>query len=182
MSIEHRFLFFPESHIFYTPDRFGLMYEDISYETDDGETINAWYVPASQDAPVLIFCHGNAGNISHRLPNIRLLTNWGISTFIFDYRGFGRSTGVITEEGMYLDALGAYRFLTGDRGIEPSRIVPFGRSMGGPVAVNLATRVEVPCLVVESTFTRLEDLVRSVYPDTGLESELTIPEVFTWMM
>ena len=174
MSIEHRFLFFPESHIYYTPDQFGLTYEDITYQTDDGETINAWYVQASRDAQILIFCHGNAGNISHRLPNIRLLASRSISTFIFDYRGFGKSTGEITEEGMYLDALGAYRFLTEDRGIEPSRLVPFGRSMGGPVAVDLATRVEVPCLVVESTFTRLSDLVQSVYPDMGLESELTM--------
>ena len=174
MSIEHRFLFFPETHIYYTPDRFGLTYEDVTYRTDDGETINAWYVPASADAPVLVFCHGNAGNISHRLPNIQLLASWGISTFIFDYRGFGRSTGEITEEGMYLDALGAYRFLTEDQKIDPARLVPFGRSMGGPVAVDLATRVEAPCLVVESTFTRLEDLVTSIYPDMGLESELTM--------
>ena len=174
MSIEHRFLFFPETHIYYTPDRFGLTYEDVTYRTDDGETINAWYVPASADAPVLVFCHGNAGNISHRLPNIQLLASWGISTFIFDYRGFGRSTGEITEEGMYLDALGAYRFLTEDQKIDPARLVPFGRSMGGPVAVDLATRIEAPCLVVESTFTRLEDLVTSIYPDMGLESELTM--------
>jgi fermentation-respiration switch protein FrsA (DUF1100 family) len=174
MSIEHRFLFFPESHIYYTPDQFGLMYEDIFYQTEDGETINAWYVPTSPDAPVVIFCHGNAGNISHRLPNIRLLSSWGVSTFIFDYRGFGQSTGEITEEGMYLDALGAYRFLTEDRGIDSERLVPFGRSMGGPVAVDLAARIDPPCLVVESTFTRLSELVKSVYPDMGLETQLTM--------
>jgi len=174
MSIEHHFLFFPESHIYYTPDQFGLAYEDVYYQTDDNETINGWYVPAAQDAPVLIFCHGNAGNISHRLPNIRLLAAWGISTFIFDYRGFGRSTGSISEEGLYLDALGAHRFLTEDRGIDPARLVPFGRSMGGPVAVDLATRITPPCLVLESTFTKLVDLVESVYPGMGLESELTM--------
>jgi fermentation-respiration switch protein FrsA (DUF1100 family) len=122
----------------------------------------------------LIFCHGNAGNISHRLPNIRLLAEWGISTFIFDYRGFGKSTGEITEEGMYLDALGAYRLLTEERGVDPGRLVPFGRSMGGPVAVDLATRVKVPCLVLESTFTRLSALVTSVYPDMGIEALLTM--------
>ena len=174
MSIEHKFLFFPEPTIYETPADYGLAYEDVSYTTEDGVTINAWFVPASSDAPVMLWCHGNAGNISHRTDNIARLIPWGVSVFIFDYRGYGRSRGVITEEGLYLDAWGAYRYLVDARGISTSRIAPFGRSMGGPVAVDLATRADSPCLVLESTFPSLKDAAASIYPGMGLDNLLTM--------
>lgn len=174
MEIEHRFLFFPEGHIYFTPDDFGIDYEDVYYTTTDGVSINAWFVPAADDSPVLVWCHGNAGNISHRIENILLLLRWGVSIFIFDYRGYGKSGGEITEEGLYLDAVGAYKYLKDEKGIETSRIVPFGRSMGGPVAVDLATRENFPSLVLESTFTNLTDAVRTIYPEMGMDKLLSM--------
>lgn len=174
MEIEKRFLFFPEKRIYLTPKDFGYSFEDIYYTTVDGVKINAWFLPAGDDAPVIIFCHGNAGNISHRVQNSVLLVQRGISVFIFDYRGFGNSGGKITEEGLYLDALGAYDYLTGEMKVPVSRIVPFGRSMGGPVAVHLAAKHDFPCLILESTFTSLKDMVRSIYPKAGLDKLLTM--------
>ena len=174
MEIEKRFIFFPEKRIYYTPVEFGYRFEDVYYTTKDDVRINAWFVPAGEDAPVIIFCHGNAGNISHRIHNIILLVQRGISVFIFDYRGFGNSGGKITEEGLYLDALGAYDYLTDEMKIPISKIVPFGRSMGGPVAVDLAARFNFPCLILESTFTSLKDMVKSIYPKLGIEKLLTM--------
>lgn len=174
MAIEKRFLFFPEKRIYFTPKDFGYPFEDVYYTTRDDVKINAWFLPAGKDAPVLIFCHGNAGNISHRVQNSVLLVQRGISVFIFDYRGFGNSGGKITEEGLYLDALGAYDYLVNEMEIPISRIVPFGRSMGGPVAVDLATKYDFPCLILESTFTNLKEMVRSIYPMAGLDKLLTM--------
>ncbi|MBN1572518.1 MAG: alpha/beta hydrolase [Deltaproteobacteria bacterium] len=174
MEIEKRFIFFPEKRIDYTPKDFGYRFEDVYYLTKDNVRINAWFVPAGEGAPTIIFCHGNAGNISHRIENITLLVKRGISVFIFDYRGFGNSGGKIAEEGLYLDALGAYDYLTGEMKIPISKIVPFGRSMGGPIAVDLASRFTFPCLILESTFTSLKDMVRSFYPMLGIDKLLTM--------
>lgn len=174
MAIEHKFLFFPERAIYETPADYGLAYEEVRYTTADGVSIGAWFVPAHDGAPVMLWCHGNAGNISHRAHNISLLVPWGISVFIFDYRGFGTSSGTITEGGLYEDALSAHRYLTGERGIPARRIAVFGRSLGGPVAVDLAARVRPPCLVLESTFPSLADAVGSIYPGMGIEERLSM--------
>jgi len=174
MAIEHKFLFFPETTIYETPADYGLSYEEVRYATSDGVSIGAWFVPAKDDAPVMLWCHGNAGNISHRAHNIAHLVPWGISVFIFDYRGFGTSTGAITEDGLYEDAASAYRYLIEERGIPARRIAVFGRSLGGPVAVDLASRVNPPCLVLESTFPNLKDAVGSIYPGMGLDRMLTM--------
>jgi fermentation-respiration switch protein FrsA (DUF1100 family) len=174
MAIEQKFLFFPERTIYETPADYGLAYEDVRYTTTDGVSIGAWFVPTGDDAPIMLWCHGNAGNVSHRAHNIARLVVWGISVFIFDYRGFGASGGTITEDGFYEDALSAYRYLTGERGIPTHRIAVFGRSLGGPVAVDLAARVRPPCLVLESTFPNLGDAVRSIYPGMGIERLLSM--------
>jgi fermentation-respiration switch protein FrsA (DUF1100 family) len=174
MTIEHKFLFFPEETIHETPADYGFDYEEVRFTTADGVSIAAWFVPAKGDAPVMLWCHGNAGNISHRAHNIAHLVPWGVSVFIFDYRGFGTSGGTITEDGLYEDAFSAYRYLTGERGISARSIAVFGRSLGGPVAVDLAARVEPPCLVLESTFPNLKAAVGSIYPGMGIESRLSM--------
>lgn len=174
MVIEHKFLFFPEKTIYETPADYGLDYEEVYYTTADGVSIGAWFVAAGNDAPVMLWCHGNAGNISHRAHNVALLVPWGISVFIFDYRGYGASGGTITEEGLYEDAFSAYRHLTQNRGVPHRRIAVFGRSLGGPVAVDLAARTHPSCLVLESTFPNLSDAVGSIYPGMGFERLLSM--------
>jgi len=146
-----------------TPVDAGMLYEDVSLETADGVRLHGWYVPGAKPG-VLLFFHGNAGNVSHRLESIRQFHQLGLSVLIIDYRGYGQSKGRPTENGLYLDAEAAWRYLTRTRGVEPGNIVIFGRSLGGSVAAWLAMRHEAGALIVESSFTSVPDLAREIYP------------------
>lgn len=146
-----------------TPTDIGLDYEDISIETTDGVTLHGWFI-AGQSSQLLLFFHGNAGNISHRLDSIRQFQNLGLSVFIIDYRGYGRSEGRATERGIYRDADAAWRHLTEDRGIVATDIVVFGRSLGASVASRLAGQHRPLALIVESSFTSVPDIAQDLYP------------------
>ncbi|MEJ2514835.1 MAG: alpha/beta hydrolase [Gammaproteobacteria bacterium] len=147
-----------------TPEAAGLEYESVSVATADGETLDGWFVPGRPDGMAMLFFHGNAGNISHRLDSLRMFHQLGLSVLIVDYRGYGRSTGRPSEEGTYQDALAAWHWLTEDRGMDPRRVVLFGRSLGGAVAAWLATRVQPAGLVVEGTFRSVPALGADLYP------------------
>ncbi len=147
-----------------TPHDIGLEFEDLQLTTADGETLHAWFVPARQAEQTLLFFHGNAGNISHRLDSIALFHELGLNQLILDYRGYGRSTGKTSEDGTYLDAQAAWDYLTGQRGIAPDQVILFGRSLGGAVAVWLAGQVPARALIIESTFTSVPDLAAELYP------------------
>ena len=159
-----RLIYFPDRSVYTTPQARGLAFETVRLHTDDGVELDAWYVPAEPARGVLLFCHGNAGNISHRLESLAVFHNLGLSTLIFDYRGYGRSTGDPTEEGTYRDAAAAWRYLVGSRGISPDRVVLFGRSLGAAVAIWLATQHKSAALIVESSFTSVPELAAQVYP------------------
>ena len=118
----------------------GLPLEDIWFQSADGTKLFGWYVEASATSAVVLWCHGNAGNIINRLENLKLLYQLGLSVFLFDYRGYGRSQGRPSEEGLYQDAFGAHDYLTRTRMIRPERIVIFGRSLGAAVAGELAAQ------------------------------------------
>ena len=113
---------------------------------------------------MLLFFHGNAGNISHRLDSIRQFLGLGLSVFIIDYRGYGQSDGRTTEKGIYRDADAAWRYLTTTRGFSPDDIVIFGRSLGASVAAWLAARQSPQVLIVESSFTSVPDIGQELYP------------------
>jgi len=112
----------------------------------------------------VLFCHGNGGNMCHRLDSINIFYNLGLNCFIFDYRGYGNSQGKTSEEGTYLDVGAAYKWLTEEKGISPEKIIVFGRSLGGSIAAELARKVEVRALVVESAFTSYVDIGKKFYP------------------
>jgi pimeloyl-ACP methyl ester carboxylesterase len=135
----------------------------VALETGDGERIHGWFVPAQSERAVLLFFHGNAGNISHRLDSLRIFHALGLSVLMIDYRGYGASTGRPSEQGTYEDALAAWRHLVEARGVEPGRIILFGRSMGGAVATWLATQHPPGALIVESTFRSVPDLAAAIY-------------------
>jgi fermentation-respiration switch protein FrsA (DUF1100 family) len=143
------------------PAEAGRPVEDIFIATLDGVKLSAWFFPADADAPrkdmVMLVCHGNAGNISHRLELVRLLMNTGVAALVFDYRGYGKSTGTPGEEGTYLDAQAAYDWLRG-RGFAAENIILFGESLGGAVAAELALREPVGGVVLQSTFTSIPDV------------------------
>jgi fermentation-respiration switch protein FrsA (DUF1100 family) len=161
---QNRLVFFPDRQIRATPQAIGLSYRDIDFSAEDGTRLHGWYVPAAVDAPILIFCHGNAGNISDRLDSIRIFHELGLSVFIFDYRGYGRSSGRITERGTVLDARGAWRYLVETEGHQPERLVYFGRSLGGSVAIDLASWQLPRAIIVESCFPSMVEMGARVYP------------------
>ena len=146
-----------------TPADVGLTYQDVSIETTDGVTLHGWFI-AGQSSQVLLFFHGNAGNISHRLDSIWQFQSLGLSILIIDYRGYGQSAGRTTEMGMYLDADAAWRYLIDSRGIVANDIVIFGRSLGGSVASRLASENQPLALIVESSFTSIPDIAQDLYP------------------
>lgn len=146
-----------------TPEALGLDYEEVTLETSDGVRVHGWFVPGPSQR-VLLYFHGNAGNISHRLHTIRLFHGLSLSVFIIDYRGYGQSTGKPTEDGLYRDAEAAWRYLTGERGIAPDDIIVFGRSLGGSVAAWLAVQETPGALIVDSAFTSVPDVGQEVYP------------------
>jgi fermentation-respiration switch protein FrsA (DUF1100 family) len=157
-------VYFPMHSVSAAPKKIGLDFEELQLKTRDGVTLSGWFIPAKEQRGVLLFCHGNAGNISHRLESIRIFHDLGLSILIFDYRGFGQSEGSISEKGTYLDAEAAWEHLVEERHIDPSEIILFGRSIGGAVAARLATRQQAAALILESTFTSITDLGAQVYP------------------
>lgn len=154
----------PTREIVTTPQDNGMPHQDVVLETEDGERIHAWYVPAPDARDTVLIAHGNAGNISHRIDTLRIWHRLGYNTLIFDYRGYGQSSGRPDEAGTYLDARAAWDWLTGERGIEPGSIVLFGRSLGTAVVAQLATQVGPGALVVASPFTSVPDLAAELYP------------------
>ncbi len=146
-----------------TPAEVGLAYEDVELTTEDGETLHGWWLPHEQPRGTLLFQHGNAGNISHRLDSLVIFHDLGLNVFIYDYRGYGQSTGRPSEEGVYLDADAAWNWLVEEQAIDPGEIILFGRSMGAAVAAWLARRVEAGGLILESSFTSVPDIGAEVY-------------------
>ncbi len=146
-----------------SPTDVGISYEDVSIDTADGVTLHGWFIDGRSER-VLLFFHGNAGNISHRLDSIRQFHALGLNVLIVDYRGYGQSGGKATEKGLYRDADAAWRYLTEDRGVSPGDIVIFGRSLGASVASRLAARQQPLALIVESSFTSVPDVAREIYP------------------
>ena len=146
-----------------TPQQLGLEFDDVYFETGDGVTLHGWYVHAREPRGTLLFFHGNAGNISHRLDSIAIFDALGLDTLIIDYRGYGQSDGKPSEAGTYEDAEAAWHYLVTERGVRADNIVVFGRSLGGAVAARLAKRHQPAAVIVESTFTSAVDVARRLY-------------------
>jgi len=147
-----------------TPQDAGFAYQDVSITTGDGIRLHGWFIPAEQAKTTVLFLHGNAGNISHRLDSIAIFRQLGLNTFIIDYRGYGQSEGKPSEEGTYVDARAAWDYLVNERGIEPGKVVIFGRSLGGAVASWLAARVTPGAIILESCFSSAQDMAYRLYP------------------
>ncbi|MBN1674718.1 MAG: alpha/beta hydrolase [Kiritimatiellae bacterium] len=158
------YVYFPDKTVAMTPEDEGLAHEEITLSTDDGERLQAWFVPASRPRATLLFCHGNAGNIGDRLDSILTFNRLGLNVFIFDYRGYGNSTGKPTEDGTYRDALAAWRYVTETRNVAADRVIIFGRSLGGAVGAWLAVERQPGALILESTFTSMPDIGAEAYP------------------
>lgn len=166
MVFEQKFIFFP--------DKFPIGWYDESAQvaglvdcwpvTDDGVKLHGWFLPADSAIATLVIAHGNAGNISHRLDLLEAIRRTGFNVFMFDYRGYGRSEGSPGEEGIYRDGVAAFDYARGLPGVDSQRIVFWGTSLGGAVAVEVATCRSIAALVLESTFTSAKDVATFHYP------------------
>lgn len=146
-----------------TPAEIGLDYRDVWFEAKDGVRLHGWWVSVANPRGAVLFFHGNAGNVSHRLESIEIFANLGLNVLIIDYRGYGQSEGRITEEGTYLDARAALGYL--DRNGWPrEQVLVFGRSLGAAVAAWLGAREPVGGVVIESAFASVPDMAAKLYP------------------
>jgi fermentation-respiration switch protein FrsA (DUF1100 family) len=157
-------LFFPYRALGQTPAQWGVAYEDLFLETEDGVRLHGWYIPHHGSQQTLLFFHGNAGNISHRGASVKIFHRLGLNVLIFDYRGYGKSQGKPDENGLYKDARAAWRYLTDERGVEQEDVILFGRSLGGAVAAELAAEVQPGGLILESTFSSAKDVANALFP------------------
>jgi fermentation-respiration switch protein FrsA (DUF1100 family) len=164
MFLEESLIFFPSRYPEGNWHPIGLSFEDANFQAADGTKLHGWYVPREKPKATILFCHGNAGNITHRADILKNLHDIGASVLIFDYRGYGRSDGKPSEAGVLADARAARAWLAKRENIAQSDIVMMGESLGGAVAVDLAAKDGAKGLVLISTFTNLPDLAAYHYP------------------
>jgi fermentation-respiration switch protein FrsA (DUF1100 family) len=162
--LESRSIFFPSKNLEHFPDLINLNFEEISLPTLDNLQINGWFIPNKNAKYTLLFFHGNAGNIGHRLDKIKLLYDIGLNIFIIDYRGYGKSQGRPSEKGLYLDAKAACDYLVDKRHIQPESIILYGESLGAAVAIDLGLQKKVKALIIEEAFTNISDMAKRNYP------------------
>lgn len=161
---QDKMMFHPMATLEATPADDGLAYEDVAITAEDGVEIHGWYLPAKPSRGLVLHFHGNAGNISHRLPTLQIFHQLGLSVLIIDYRGYGRSEGKISEAGIYRDSRAAWKHATEKLKYPPEKILIFGRSLGGAVAIELAGREKPAALIAESTFTSVPDMGKRMFP------------------
>mmetsp|Transcript_27946 Transcript_27946/g.75498 ORF Transcript_27946/g.75498 Transcript_27946/m.75498 type:complete len:304 (+) Transcript_27946:100-1011(+) len=160
-----------------TPERYGMASQDVDIVTKDGTKIHAWLLMLKhwtteelKSRPVILFFQENAGPMAFRLPFLQLMIrHLGCPVFAVSYRGYGLSEGRPTEKGLKEDARAALAHLAQSPAVDGSRVVIFGRSLGGAVALHLAAEKprQVVGVMVENTFTSVEDMVSRVVPPLG---------------
>ncbi len=155
-------IWMPRAKFLATPEVVGLEYQDVFFESEDGKRLHGWYVPSKKPIASLLFCHGNGGNISYRTESLRQFNSLNLNVFIFDYRGYGKSNGWLTEQGTYKDAQAAYQWLKAKEPTIPLYI--FGRSLGANIAADLATHTDAAGLIYESGFNSVQDLGEEIFP------------------
>ncbi|MDP3981040.1 MAG: alpha/beta hydrolase [Chlamydiota bacterium] len=173
-DFEKNQIYFPTKDLESTPAEIGLTYEDVELNAADDVRLHGWFVPRQNARYVILIFHGNAGNISHRIPDLKRFYEFGWNVFIIDYRGYGKSEGSPSEEGTYTDAESAWRYLREVKDFQGKDIVIFGRSLGAAVAIDLCTHHQPLALITESTFTSVLDMARKIYPMLPVHLFLTI--------
>lgn len=161
---QDRLLFMPASEMVQNPADVGIDAEDLWAETEDGVRIHGWYFPNEEFNNVIVLSHGNAGNISYRVDIARTLLNTGAAVLMYDYRGYGKSEGRPSEQGLYRDILAVTKALMDEKGYASEDIFHYGRSLGGAVAAYAATQIRPGGLVLDSAFINLRMMVGDVYP------------------
>ncbi len=157
-------LFMPYRDIDATPESWGMRYSHVEIKTEDNIKLHGWFIPAKDSNKVILFSHGNAGNISNRGDSIKIFHELGLNVLIFDYRGYGKSEGHPHEQGLYQDVYAVWTYLIEKKGYTKENIIIFGRSLGGAVAMWLAVKVQAHSLIIESTFSSFRDIASAQLP------------------
>ncbi len=163
---QKKYIYYPSKEIITTPGLKGMEYEDVYFDSSDGVRLNGWFFPPEdmRRGETVLFCHGNADNISYFIDDVKMLTDLGLGVFVFDYRGYGRSGGDQSETGTYFDAEAAWNWLTKEKKIPQHRIIILGRSLGGAIAAWLAKEHKPRALFLETAFTSIEDIASETHP------------------
>ena len=171
LHFAYRKTYRPSRELRFSPPSLGLQFENVWFSSSGGVLLHGWWLPVNDAHGSVLFCHGNAGNIADRLWIAALLQKMSLNVFLFDYRGYGRSSGQPSETGLYADALAAYDTVITKTNLP---VFVFGHSLGGAVAADLATKKNLAGLVLQSTFTSLTDMGKKLYP--RLPAKLLTPE------
>ncbi len=156
-------IFHSDRELTRTPDSLGWPYEDVTIPVGN-HTTHGWFIPVKPERGVVLYCHGNDGNMATHLGAVRICRDLGFSVLLFDYGGFGASTGHPSEKRSYADAEAMWRWLTGTRQVSPGQIVVWGTSFGGGTAAELATRTKPAAVVLESTYLSIPKAAFRDYP------------------
>jgi fermentation-respiration switch protein FrsA (DUF1100 family) len=159
---EEKNLYIPDKEVTLTPRSIQINYEDIYFKTEDGKSLNGWFVPAVNAKVTILYCGGRSGNLTDKLQEIKFFHGAGLNIFVFDYRGFGNSSGKPSEQGLYKDARAAYDYLMTRNDIERDKIVAYGQSLGGPVAADLCLHRKLVALILEASFPSLKVYVGDI--------------------
>ena len=167
---QHSQMFLPEKYPtgIWEPQTYGVPAEDVWFKSKDGVNLHGWWIPFKRARGTVLYCHGNAGNITNRIGVYRFLRRLRLNVLTFDYRGYGRSEGRPSEQGLFVDAQAAHDYLTEVVGESSDRILVFGHSLGGAVAVDLATHRSAAGLVVQSSFTDLREMAKVRFPSVPM--------------
>lgn len=170
-----RLIFFPEKVLEFIPSQLETPYEDIFFRSQDGTILHGWFFPWPGANRTLIYFHGNAGNISHRIDKVKALRKIGLNIFLFDYREYGGSEGKASITGVKKDAYAAYQYIAKKEGVNPNHIILHGSSMGAALVAELATQEPVSAVILESAFPSLKEIAKVVYP---LVPSTMVPDEF----
>jgi fermentation-respiration switch protein FrsA (DUF1100 family) len=169
--LENRFIYFPPRYPegFVPPQNYGLQVEEVWLVAEDGVKLNAYFLAHASSPKALLWFHGNAENIGLGLEQMKILASLDVNILELDYRGYGKSEGSPDEAGVYRDASAAYDYLVETRHFQPKNIIIYGHSLGGAVAVDLASRRECGGLIAQSSFSSVREMARQVFPIPWVE-------------
>jgi len=164
-ALQEQFIFYPSSEIISPPVRNGLKWEEVSWKTSDGETLKGNWMKTEGAEKTVLYFHGNSGNISILSGQMYIFQKLGVNALIFDYRGFGESTGKIkNEKNLYEDGKSAIKFLEGQKNIPLENIIFWGQSLGTGVATELAQNQNIAALILDFPFLSLSAVTQEQYP------------------
>jgi hypothetical protein len=163
MIFENQLIYHPSREGFYGGDH-GFPVQYVTFTADDGVRLSGAFCPVEHARGAIMWCHGNGGNLSYGFDAAGQFRKLGVSVFLFDYRGYGKSEGSPNGNGVMLDAEAAYQYVTQNLNVPPSHLVILGESLGGAPAIRLASRHQCAALITQSTFTSIRDMAAVQFP------------------